>query len=145
MLFSYRVLNVEGGIDSQAMFRLPTPAGRLRFATASKLLAHRSNLGFASRPLAAPLKKPAEAGIFNGVPKGIRTPVAGVKGRSPRPLDDGDNKRARIVPDVRIRSTCVASGGARRDRTADLYTASVALSQLSYSPSREARKVIRMA
>ncbi len=29
-------------------------------------------------------------------------------------------------------------GGARRDRTADLYTASVALSQLSYSPEREA-------
>ena len=26
-------------------------------------------------------------------------------------------------------------GGARRDRTADLYTASVALSQLSYGPS----------
>ena len=26
----------------------------------------------------------------NGVPKGIRTPVAAVKGRSPRPLDDGD-------------------------------------------------------
>ena len=26
-----------------------------------------------------------------GVPKGIRTPVAAVKGRSPRPLDDGDN------------------------------------------------------
>ena len=25
-------------------------------------------------------------------------------------------------------------GGAKRDRTADLYTASVALSQLSYSP-----------
>ena len=29
-------------------------------------------------------------------------------------------------------------GGARRDRTADLYTASVALSQLSYSPDEEA-------
>ena len=29
-------------------------------------------------------------------------------------------------------------GGARRDRTADLYTASVALSQLSYSPERDA-------
>ena len=26
----------------------------------------------------------------NGVPKGSRTPVAAVKGRSPRPLDDGD-------------------------------------------------------
>ena len=34
--------------------------------------------------------------IFNhnnnyGVPKGIRTPVAAVKGQCPRPLDDGDN------------------------------------------------------
>ena len=26
----------------------------------------------------------------NGVPKGIRTPVTAVKGRCPRPLDDGD-------------------------------------------------------
>ena len=55
-----------------------------------------------------------------GVPTGIRTPVAAVKGRCPRPLDDGD-------PDL-------VSGGARRDRTADLYNAIVALSQLSYSP-----------
>ena len=31
--------------------------------------------------------------IFNnGVPKGIRTPVAAVKGRCPRPLDDRDCK-----------------------------------------------------
>jgi hypothetical protein len=36
------------------------------------------------------------AGIFKyrnlkiGVPKGIRTPVAAVKGQCPRPLDDGD-------------------------------------------------------
>ena len=28
--------------------------------------------------------------LLNGVPKGIRTPVAAVKGRCPRPLDDGD-------------------------------------------------------
>ena len=27
-----------------------------------------------------------------GVPTGIRTPVTAVKGRCPRPLDDGDNK-----------------------------------------------------
>ena len=26
----------------------------------------------------------------SGVPKGIRTPVTAVKGRCPRPLDDGD-------------------------------------------------------
>jgi hypothetical protein len=41
-----------------------------------------------------------------------------VKGQCPRPLDDGD------------------IGGARRDRTVDLYNAIVALSQLSYSPAR---------
>ena len=30
--------------------------------------------------------------IVDGVPKGIRTPVTAVKGRCPRPLDDGDTK-----------------------------------------------------
>ncbi len=53
----------------------------------------------------------------SGVPKGIRTPVAAVKGQCPRPLDDGD-----------------VFGGARRDRTADLCNAIAALSQLSYGP-----------
>ena len=28
--------------------------------------------------------------FYIGVPAGIRTPVTGVKGRCPRPLDDGD-------------------------------------------------------
>ena len=32
-----------------------------------------------------------KAFINYGVPRGIRTPVAAVKGRCPRPLDDGDN------------------------------------------------------
>ena len=58
-----------------------------------------------------------------GVPKGIRTPVTAVKGRCPRPLDDGDSGRFR------------SRGGARRDRTADLLHAMQALSQLSYSPT----------
>ena len=30
--------------------------------------------------------------LYSGVPKGIRTPVTAVKGRCPRPLDDGDAK-----------------------------------------------------
>ena len=58
-----------------------------------------------------------------GVPKGSRTPVTAVKGRCPRPLDDGD-------------LGVLIYGGARRDRTADLYNAIVALSQLSYSPGK---------
>ena len=62
-----------------------------------------------------------------GVPKGIRTPVTAVKGRCPRPLDDGDLKLFFRV-----------FGGARRDRTADLLHAMQALSQLSYSPRKEA-------
>ncbi len=33
----------------------------------------------------------------NGVPKGIRTPVAAVKGRSPGPLDDGDVEEVKHV------------------------------------------------
>ncbi len=59
-----------------------------------------------------------------GVPKGIRTPVAAVKGRCPGPLDDGDASQK--------------PGGASRDRTGDLYNAIVALSQLSYGPERGA-------
>ena len=57
-----------------------------------------------------------------GVPKGIRTPVTAVKGRCPRPLDDGDLE-------------LFVYGGAKRDRTADLLHAMQALSQLSYNPA----------
>jgi hypothetical protein len=34
---------------------------------------------------------------INGVPKGIRTPVVAVKGRCPRPLDDGDSNSSGIL------------------------------------------------
>src|SRR5690606_22158796 len=63
----------------------------------------------------------------DGVPTGIRTPVAAVKGRCPRPLDDGD-------ADGR-NSNGGTGGGTNRDRTGDLYNANVALSQLSYGPT----------
>ena len=43
-----------------------------------------------------------------------------MKGRCPRPLDERDTRKV--------------SGGANRDRTDDLFAASEALSQLSYSP-----------
>src|ERR1700722_7657417 len=67
-----------------------------------------------------------------GVPKGIRTPVTAVKGRCPRPLDDGDS-----------RSDGRDVGGATRDRTADLFHAMEALSQLSYSPTEGSRRYAR--
>ena len=41
--------------------------------------------------------------------------------------------------------TYLVFGGATRDRTADLYTASVALSQLSYSPCKRARNLRQQA
>ena len=61
-----------------------------------------------------------------GVPTGIRTPVAAVKGRCPRPLDDRD----------------MCLGGARRNRTDGLLHAMQALYQLSYSPRRCLRMTI---
>ena len=62
---------------------------------------------------------------------GIRTPVTAVKGRCPRPLDDGD-------PDYFFR----AFGGGKRDRTADLLHAMQALSQLSYTPAAKEGRII---
>ncbi len=64
---------------------------------------------------------------ISGIPKGIRTPVTAVKGRCPRPLDDRDTKNYLFQNHLK-------NGGAMRDRTADLFAASEALSQLSYSP-----------
>ena len=64
----------------------------------------------------------------SGVPKGIRTPVTAVKGRCPRPLDDGDL----------MRESSRVSGGGNRDRTGDLLHAMQALSQLSYTPTQGA-------
>ncbi len=55
-----------------------------------------------------------------GVPRGIRTPVTAVKGRCPRPLDDGDRS---------------LFGGGKRTRTADPLHAMQVLYQLSYTPT----------
>ena len=41
-------------------------------------------------PLRALLEPDEQVLDGSGVPKGIRTPVTAVKGRCPRPLDDGD-------------------------------------------------------
>src|SRR5690606_16600191 len=83
---------------------------------------------------------PACAGVVvaDGVPTGIRTPVATVKGLCPRPLDDGDvfGSRQSVRP-----FAAVNRGGARRDRTADLLHAMQALSQLSYGPTAGSAKL----
>src|SRR3970040_506501 len=63
--------------------------------------------------------------VRNGVPTGIRTPVTAVKGRCPRPLDDG------VLVELGT-----GAGGGNRDRTGDLLHAMQALSQLSYTPSQ---------
>src|SRR5574343_1848076 len=68
---------------------------------------------------------------IDGVPTGIRTPVTAVKGRCPRPLDDGD-------PDFLLSHF----GGGKRDRTADLLHAMQALSQLSYTPAAKEGRII---
>ena len=99
------------------------------------------------------------SGLFDfGVPTGIRTPVTAVKGRCPRPLDDGDEastancliqRRERLRAPNRLegfigvhrRLFCPALngfvGGGNRDRTGDLLHAMQALSQLSYTPTSE--------
>ena len=42
--------------------------------------------------LLSSLQKAAKTDSFIGAPKGIRIPVAGLKGRCPRPLDDGGTR-----------------------------------------------------
>ena len=75
------------------------------------------------------------APVVGGVPTGIRTPVIAVKGRCPRPLDDGDPVLLQV--DVAGLFSFELTGGGKRDRTADLLHAMQALSQLSYTPARK--------
>ena len=80
--------------------------------------------------------------IIIGVPTGIRTRVASVKGRCPRPLDDGDLRFYCFVTSATFYYNLLLNlklifnyfGGGKRDRTADLLHAMQALSQLSYTP-----------
>src|SRR5262244_3593833 len=53
-----------------------------------------------------------------GVPKGIRTPVTAVKGRCPRPLDDGDVRRRWSNWPDRINQAAFSPYGFRRDADA---------------------------
>ena len=67
--------------------------------------------------------------VLFGVPNEIRTRVTAVKGRCPRPLDDGD-------------FLTMLFGGDKRDRTADLLHAMQALSQLSYTPGTSKERAL---
>ena len=56
-------------------------------------------------PVRATTKENATLAVafsFVGVPTGIRTPVCAVKGRCPRPLDDGDCNRHFLLSCVRV-------------------------------------------
>ena len=77
------------------------------------------------------MENAASSGVFTriGVPYEIRTRVTAVKGRCPRPLDEGDLGCVSVI-------TTSLIGGGKRDRTADLLHAMQALSQLSYTPNR---------
>ena len=68
-----------------------------------------------------------------------------MKGRCPRPLDDGDFKTQKLFiktafhalptkPEELV-NRAKSGGGGKRDRTADLLHAMQALSQLSYTPT----------
>ena len=129
-----------GGLLRAAMRRLPSGAGSQANPLSSGTIGPRFEPQVLI-PQRTPNKKARtrRASSF-GVPWGIRTPVAAVKGRCPRPLDEGDVKQKQAIT---AQDHCAAgeSGGARRDRTADLYNAIVALSQLSYGPSEQAAHV----
>ena len=83
--------------------------------------------GFASRGCVALARGQLRRRLAS--PRGFEPRFASVKGMCPRPLDDGDaGLKNRSINRQK-------SGGARRDRTADLLHAMQALSQLSYGPT----------
>ena len=109
------------------------------------------------KPVGSPNKRAtAKVALLFGDPTGIRTPVTAVKGRCPRPLDDGVWKLGardwKLDDPSKIDSASISSGsfqfsvsrfqslvgGGKRDRTADLLHAMQALSQLSYTPTKGA-------
>ena len=125
-------------MGSQTLWRLLGPADR---AARARVRGANPSNGGSQRIVGPPSKKKPAVSRFvflDGVPTGIRTPVASVKGKCPRPLDDGDavSKHALSLY-VGFRRN--GSGGASRDRTDDLLHAMQALSQLSYSPRAVAR------
>ncbi len=142
-----------------ALFRSPITDWRRSAASfaqpRSKLLPHPTELF----PRSFVAKLPQQP-HYIGIPKGSRTPVTAVKGRCPRPLDDGDRKLAltsrsgaatlpwhitgitlrhlvssqqRARTKKAARSSGFRFGAGNRVRTGDLNLGKVALYQLSYS------------
>lgn len=77
-----------------------------------------------------PKRKVAEK---RSVPSGIRTPAAAVKGRCPRPLDEGD----KVHSEITYQTNTDEPGWIR---TSDPYIKSVLLYQLSYEPLESTRR-----
>ena len=117
----------EAQMDELARHTLDTGNTGLDSKQKSHLLVAWSCLPSPRGLCAAPHKQKNRltAVVLFGVPTGIRTPVTAVKGRCPRPLDDGD-----------LRAIQALCGGGNRDRTGDLLHAMQALSQLSYTPTQ---------
>ena len=70
--------------------------------------------------------------------------LRGIEGPAHRPRTSAVHRRVSSVL-LALIATPAVSGGATRDRTADLLNANQALSQLSYSPSNSVSAVITNA
>src|SRR5579859_6477205 len=78
----------QGASDRRPERSWAGPASNTRLPHAACCRTHGSNLREGKLENANATARVAFA--FSGVPTGIRTPVIAVKGRCPRPLDDGD-------------------------------------------------------
>jgi hypothetical protein len=71
--------------------------------------------------------------IYNSnTPKGIRTPVSGMRTRCPGPLDDGGKQQKKLKPAGQKPPDFSDTGG-KWSRTTDLGLMNPALYQLSYA------------
>ena len=93
-LYSFYVCNSRVGEKYRSAFSVRLLA--MRFAVTRSRLDNIDQAGTSAETVTRPgasLWGGGDCGVYPceaGVPKGIRTPVTAVKGRCPRPLDDGD-------------------------------------------------------